>query len=145
MTTVGVWLERVITNGLHTNTLQLTSSITFWNWKFPSLDENSLKVWLMVRLLQLQRGYCIICVKVSDGSINIGHCNKFASMIGAGEIMSYALHSMIHSWCNMWWEEFLDCQQILIDRVDIQRLWWEAWDELRFIVSLTCWWWGRPF
>lgn len=32
---------------------------------------------------------------------------------------------LIHSWCGMWWEEFLDCQQILIGCVDILRhLWW---------------------
>ena len=53
----------------------------------------------MVRLLQLRRGYYIICVGIAmDGSTTLDIATNFANVIGAGGIMSYGkLHLVMHS------------------------------------------------
>lgn len=112
-------------NSLTANRFWLAVS-TFWDTSDDGKYERRTKIHGVVNTLMMKSTLLRVCCIM----------HNFADMIGAVEIMSYGtLHLVIHAWCKMCWEEFLDCQQILNRHGDIQRLWWKVWDELRFLGS----------
>jgi len=80
----------------------------------------------------------MICVGIGNGCINIGHCNKFANMIGAGEIMSYGTLHLLDPF--MMWNVMRKIPGLPTDfdwpcRHSEALMMESTRDELRFIVS----------